>query len=612
MSQTLVEPNPAVPAPARVPRKRPGSPLWRALVAVNFLALIGAAVFLRGWQLGNVPGLNGDEAWLGVQAAHLAAGEPIAWRTPTGNPVNLLLLVPVAALHLVFDPSVAVLRVMALASGVAALAANFWLCRRVFDRRVAMVSTATLAVLPIAIAYSRFAWDASQTILATVLVLYFALSTVERNVPLAPGPATDGKFRSRTTSAQPDWLPALIAFAAAIWIHPTNVFALWLLVVPAVYRYGDDCRAAIRAAWQPGDEPAAAGRKRLLARGLAAALIGMALVAGWVCRGLLATGAARLIHPEQGGLFLRQLVRLFSGGTIFEFIPGPARTSTALDIADVALVSLAGVAALGLVQRLRRTDSLRERCLAWAAALMIGSFFLVAGPEALAPHFERYALCLVAPCSVLLAIGWSHWLGSPRRGHRGLATNGSDRASAAPGTDGWRWIGQARAAGVVLAAAAWLWLAVFYCDYFLVFGSSGGDSHVAFRTAPVEPKLAALEAIEADQQPLDRSAPHGTQRQIWIVADSWWSYWPLAYFATPRRDVHVVAEEQWPAESRQVAAGDAVWRARFVADGASVVPSASAVAKDRSAITICDYSGRPLLELERLTEARNPPTASGD
>ncbi len=231
MNQTLVESNPAVPAPPRMLRKRPGSPLWRAVVAANFLALIGVALVLRGWQLGNIPGLNGDEAWLGIQAAHLAAGEPIGWRTPTGNPVNPFLLLPLAALHLIFASSVVVLRSVALASGVAALGANFWLCRRVFDRRAALVSTAVLAVLPIAIAYSRFAWDTSQTVLATVLVLYLGLSTVEREVErkkLLPAP-----------EIPPDWLPALLAFGAAIWIHPTNVFAVWLLVVPAVYRYGN-------------------------------------------------------------------------------------------------------------------------------------------------------------------------------------------------------------------------------------------------------------------------------------------------------------------------------------------------------------------------------------
>ncbi len=175
MNQTLTEPAVTAPGP------RVAARTWRVLAALNFAGLILAAVTLRVWHLGTVPGLNGDEAWLGVQAAHLAAGEPVVWRTPTGNPINPFLLWPVAALHLVFGPSVVVLRVVALVSGLAALGVNWWLCRRVLDRNTALVSTALLAVMPITIAYSRFAWDASQTLLATVLVLYLALSTVERS-----------------------------------------------------------------------------------------------------------------------------------------------------------------------------------------------------------------------------------------------------------------------------------------------------------------------------------------------------------------------------------------------------------------------------------------------
>jgi hypothetical protein len=609
MNSTLMEPAATVPRPTPAATARSRGAGWRTLATANFLALLGVAIALRGWQLGNIPGLNGDEAWLGVQAAHLAAGQPIAWRTPTGNPVNLFLLLPVAALHLVFAPSVVVLRAMALASGVAALGANLWLCRRVFDRRAALVSTAVLAVLPIAIAYSRFAWDASQTILATVLVLYYALSTVERMVAPAAAAPVKNKNWARADRIPPDWLPALLAFGAAIWIHPTNVFALWLLIVPAVYRYGDDCRAAIRAAWQRRGDPAGGRLRRGLTGGLALATLGIAVTAGWFCRGLLGTIGSRLFDPEQAGLFVRRLVQLFSGSTIFQFIPGSDRMSTALDAADVAVVSLAGVAALGLVQRLRRADSMRERCLAWAVALMVGTFYLVAGPAALAPHFERYGMCLVAPGGVLLALGWSHWLGS-----RGFGSRGLNRASGATPTDGSRRGVQARVAAVVLAGLAWLWLAVFYCDYFLVFRSSGGTSHVAFRTAVIEPKRAALETIVDAEQRSDAPLPPGAKKQIWIVADSWWSYWPLAYFSAGRHDIHVVPEEQWPAESRHVAGSDSVWWVKFVAADASRRPIASAVTNDRPAAktTIRDYSGAPLLTVERLAEAKDPLTATGD
>jgi hypothetical protein len=268
----------------------------------------------------------------------------------------------------------------------------------------------------------------------------------------------------------------------------------------------------------------------------------------------------------------------------------------------VALVSVVGVAAPGLTRRLRRADSARERCLAWSVALMVGTFYLVAGPEALAPHFERYGMCLVAPIGVLLALGWSHWLGN----------RGFDQASLVPHNDGSGRSLQARLAAVVLAVAAWLWLGVFCSDYFLVFRTSGGTSHVAFRTAAIEPKLAALETILAAERDADVSAVDEAKKQIWIVADSWWSYWPLAYFAGGRPEIHVVAEEQWPATSQQVAGGDAVWRVNFAAADGPRLPAAPDVAKDRGGLAIGDYSGAPLLKLERLKAPVVRPVAMGD
>ncbi len=259
-TQTLAE-TPIAPPP--LPARRFGAlsaKVWRVLAVLNFTGLMLAALALRSWQLETIPGLNGDEAWLGVQAAHLAAGEPVEWRTPTGNPVNPFYLWPLAALHLVFPPSVTLVRSLAVLSGVAVLAANFWLCRRMLDRKTALVSTALLAVMPTLIAYSRFAWDSSQTPLVLVLIVYFSLATVERSA------------RPASSWPTPDWLPALLALGVAVWIHPTNVFALWLLVVPAVYRYRTEWRVAIERAWQT--------RRKLVWLALAALAIVVAL-AGW-------------------------------------------------------------------------------------------------------------------------------------------------------------------------------------------------------------------------------------------------------------------------------------------------------------------------------------------
>ena len=118
-------------------------------------------------------------------------------------------------LHAIWQPSIVLLRVVPLASGLAALALNYWLCRRAFDRRTATLSTCILAVLPIDIAYSRFAWDASQSLLFTLPVLYLPLIECRRH-----------SARARLS------IGAVGALAAAILVHPTNVFDLPLIVLP--------------------------------------------------------------------------------------------------------------------------------------------------------------------------------------------------------------------------------------------------------------------------------------------------------------------------------------------------------------------------------------------
>ena len=107
-----------------------------------------------------------------MQCEMLLHGEPFSGRTPTGNWLNPFFFAPLVALHALAEPSFELLRITPFASGLLALVVNFFLCRRAFDLRTATISTVVLAVLPINIAYSRFAWDASQSLLFTLPVVY--------------------------------------------------------------------------------------------------------------------------------------------------------------------------------------------------------------------------------------------------------------------------------------------------------------------------------------------------------------------------------------------------------------------------------------------------------
>ncbi len=148
----------------------PISRFWRIFIAANCLAIVATAVFLRIWKLGNIPGINGDEAQYGVYAIQWLRGERIPLTTNTGNPINLLFMGPQIVLHALWPASFTLLRVTPVLSGLIALAANFILARRFFGGRTAIVSTLVLAVLPINIAHSRFAWDSYQSLPATLPV----------------------------------------------------------------------------------------------------------------------------------------------------------------------------------------------------------------------------------------------------------------------------------------------------------------------------------------------------------------------------------------------------------------------------------------------------------
>ncbi|MHB1034147.1 MAG: glycosyltransferase family 39 protein [Pirellulales bacterium] len=485
----------------------------RRLLVLNGLALIAVAVFFRVWKLDHVPGINGDEAWSGVLALSFLSGEPIAWRTPTGNLLNIFYLGPLAALHACFPPSFLLLRIVAVASGLAALVANYRLARRAFGARTAAVSTLLLAVLPINLAYSRFGWDASQSLLATVLVMYPALTA-----------GLDSKHQAR-------WIiMALAAFAAAVLVHPTNVFTAPLVAVPLCWQG----RALVARRLDPR-------RARLTTWLPAWTFLGLASgLALWIARHWIAVACHRLIEPRQVLEFVTSYVRLFSGVTVYRYIPGSRlphigeSTGWGLDLDpyDLATALVAGFVALGLYRAIRRARPATETCLlvGWAATAV--AFFLIAGPRGLMPHFERYGICLIAPAAVLLARGAVEWLETP---------------------------GQARWTAILFAAVAWCMLGGFYLNYFRFFEQTGGRSQATFRTGPTEPKLAAFRLLASDRRPA---------QPLHILAGEWWNYWPLRYLAFPDPEVRVETwDETWDAPRFREAFRDPAVRFVEFADG---------------------------------------------
>ena len=347
--------------PRRVAADRPNGKafLVSSCVSLAIMAAIAVGVFYRLTDLNRVPGLNGDEAWSGVQAVRFLQGESVAWRTPTGNPINIFFLGPLVVLHTMFAPSAALLRSVSAVSGLLALVLNYWLCRKTFDRTTAIVSTVLLAALPVMIAYSRFAWDSSQSPLISTLVVFAALGSRQRN---------DHLYYSS--------LGIFAAMLAAIWVHPTNVFLLPLVAVCL-------CRESY---WT-----------RLPPKGI------------YLLVGVIAIGAFVMRSPADLVRFVIDLGRLLNGTTIYRFISGGVR-GNAIDASDLLTWSILILAIYGFVQRIRMERSWADERLAIGLLASLAGFFIGAGPDGVEPHFERYAMWMIVPTVLVVSRGAAWWL----------------------------------------------------------------------------------------------------------------------------------------------------------------------------------------------------------
>ncbi len=530
------------------------------LLALNAAGLVLVALWFRCRSLGNIPGLNGDEAWYGVKALQLLRAQELCLLTPTGNPINPFFFGPLVLLHACFGPSIVLLRSLALASGVAALAVNWPLCRWVFDRRTATISTVLLALLPINIAYSRFAWDASQSLAVTLPVLYLSLAAVRLHQP-------QGRFV----------LAALLALVAAVLVHPANIFAAAAIAAALT----------ARRRWQdlkPIGPTGAIGRRRVAGLVLATILL-LALAVHWLgtsepSRFLGRMGDVREpARTPATSSFAVLYPRLFTGGTVYRYISGSrswfewpcgdGRDGWGIDVALFWL--LLGAAACLLWRSSKADGRMEDRVLISTWALGLVAFLFLAGPRAMAPGQERWAICLVGPAVVLAA--------------RGLGLCLEARARK------WRF---------GLAAASllgWLVLADYQVHYFDFIHRTGGRAHETFRTAAAEPKQAALRTI------LQHRGPGAT----WIVASRWWNYWPLRYLGMAEEDFRVVSPHQaeLSAEFEPARRQGRVWYVEFSGSKSLRQVRAALAGRKVRQWQFADYSGRPVLcVLHPVVDAR--------
>jgi hypothetical protein len=522
--------------------------LIAGIIGINLIGLMLTAVWFRCYRLENIPGLNGDEAWYGVQAVEMLRGGEVSWQTPTGNPLNPLFIGPLILLHCLFQPSIVLLRSLAVAGGLAALLINWIMCSWVYDRRTAWLSTAVLAVLPIDIAYSRFAWDASQSLVATLPVIYFALAAVRF-------PGLSGRMIALAVACQ----------VLAVLVHPTNIFTVAMIV------------AAVAVKCDPSQIGSSIGRVVRQPIVIVSVLIVGLLIGFWIIW-LMHTPMphwldARLrasMNPNATPDMPILFSRLFVGGTIYRYLAGshswfewPLAFDREGFGADVIVFWLLNLAAVIIVWRSwKRSDCREDGALIAGWMLEVSAFFVLAGPGALAPGQERFAFCLVAPTIILLCRAWSL-----------LFAQGSSAS---------------RMALMAAIVAGWFVLADYHVHYFRFIEQTGGQAHLTFRTGAEEPKLAALKYIVKNRR----------AGETLIVASEWWNRWPLRYLGMAEKDLRVITPREAAVEIKSdpaVKTRVQLWYVEFSGSRALRKVERESAAKETDRHEIRDFGGRPIL-----------------
>ncbi len=404
---------------------------------VALMVAMAVAVAFRLYALGRLPGINGDEAWYGVQVRRFLSGAHVDWRTPTGNLPGPLHAGVLLLLQSVAGASLALLRAPSVLASLAQMGLTYFVVRRHFDRSTGALALVLTAVLPINIAYARFGWDPSHSGLVAIVATHFAL-------------------------AGNPWACA-VAFAVALAVHPTNVFLAPFLVL-----------AFLGMEWGRG------GWKRAVWRtGLCGALLASALAllsrttSGGRASVVWAEVVARVGQPSEWGTFLTLYARFLSGDTVYSYIAGSG-LGEARGPADLAVAAvLLGLLGVG-VWRLSRQPAWGPVGVGvgWVASLIV--FFALAGNGAIQPHHERYAVCLVVPT----VLGVSVLL----------------RELGGRGAHVWRPYALTAAVSVLLLGGFWL-------RYFRSLEETGSTSHETFWTGAEEPKAEAFRRMLAEAAP---------------------------------------------------------------------------------------------------------------
>jgi hypothetical protein len=453
------------------------------------LLLLALAMWFRVTSLDAIQELSGDECWYAVQASHLVSGQAVTGRTISGSPLNPFFVGMQVPLLLAFRPSLWIVRGPAALCGILAVVLTYSVGRRVLDATTALIAGVIIAALPMAIYYSRYGIDASQIPLCGLLVLFFA-------------------FRGRGKALG-------LAFLGSLFVHPTNVFLLPMAV--PVYLV----QSLRGAAADP------ARRRRIVIATLAMSVLAVLAVAAWTLpRIYVRLYYEHLCQPQRHWLlFLTSYGRFFSGISLYAFEPLaykgeplPAELIRLHDGLFWGVVSAVCVFGVGRLVETRRWERI-----ALFVGLMLGlaGFHLAAGSHVLFHNSHRYGVVLIVPSVLAFACLVEALLAAPVDPLR-MAVRRLQLAA--------------------VCLVAWGLLFGFKTNYFDAFTAGGRESIWTLRAEQADPSKRAMSLILRDIDRNGAAAPNAG-REV-VIAESWWAYRPLQFFALSRRDVVVAWYEK--------------------------------------------------------------------
>jgi len=452
---------------------------FRIALALPLALLFAFALWYRVSSLEALPEPDGDEAWYAIQYLHLLHGEPFSAQTPHGNPLSLFHAAIEVPLLMVFKPSLWILRMPSVVTGILAVVLTYVLGVRMLDRRTAAIAAGLMATLPVAIIAARTGYESCQAPFYSLMLIYLA-------------------HRLRAA-----WLSVGLA-ACYFFVHPTMLFLLPVLL--AVFL----AQSIRRPEGDPARQP-----WRLGARLATIGAVGLGLGVYTLLKPKVAQMAGDfqmgLKSPHDPVQFLTLLGRLFFGVGL--------RTSQREDCAFWLIVPV--VLLLGTERLIwaRRWDRL-----AYVAGFLasVAGLFAVGGSRIVTGGATRFGFFLIAPAALAFAAAAESLLIPP-----------ADRRRAP--------LRLAQYAGLLAIGWALLICCRLDCltkDRLFDGPPRVGESVWTLRTDARDPKQEAFRLIAAD---IDRGGDgRGAGGKHVIIAEDWWTHRPIQYLALARRDVRVV------------------------------------------------------------------------